>query len=496
MTAWRAVAVDLGAESGRVVTGELRGDTLTLHETHRFANRPVRVGDREHWNALGLFDQIVTGLGRARQEHGELASVGVDSWGGDFALLDRCGALLGNPHHFRDPRTEGSVEWVTRHLTESALFAHTGRQTTRINTLCQLVALQRATPEVLQVAERLLMMPDLMHYWLSGEAVSERCIASTTQLFDPIAGDWSQPVLEALGLPADLWPPIVPPVSELGALVPAVRDATGLARTRVVAPASHRAASAVAAIPARPGSWAYLSLGTWSLLGIVTARPLLTETARAGGFTNEGGVGGTTRLLKNSTGLWLVQECRRRWARSGEDLDHAALTALAAEQETPNAVIDPDHPSLLSPRDMPQAIATLCQRTREPIPSSHGEFVRVALLSLACKYRHTLEQLEALTGDRIETLHVVGRGAKNAWLCQLTADVCRRAVLAGPVETTALGNLLAQALAAGVVGGWDEARSLVRGSHELVEYLPRDGARWEPTYLRFQDHLTTPHELP
>jgi len=293
-------------------------------------------------------------------------------------------------------------------------------------------------------------------------------------------------------LPARLLPALVPPVTDLGPLVPAVRDAAGLGTTRVVAPASHDTASAVAAIPVHAQHSAYISSGTWSAMGAVSPEPVVTEAVHAAGFTNEGGVQGTTRPLKNITGLGLVQECRRSWAQAGDELDYAALTALGERTGPFDAVVDPDDPSLLSPDDMPRALAELGQRRGEKVPSTQGELVRVALESLGCKYRQTLEQLEAITGHRIEVIHVVGGGSKNTLLCQLTAELCNRPVLAGPVETPALGNLLAQAPSAKVIGGWQQARTLVRQSCNLVTYHPRDSGRWESTYHRFCDKQARP----
>jgi len=489
VSVWRAAAVDLGAESGRVVVGELGDGAFTLDEVHRFPNAGVSVRGRVYWDVLGLFQEILCGLGEARRRHGELSSVGVDTWGVDFALIDRAGALLGNPHHYRDPRTAGAVEFVAERVSPQALFERTGLQPMRFNTLFQLLAMARTNPEALWVADRLLMMPDLFHFWLGGEAVNEQTIATTSQMYDQRSHGWASELLESLELPASLLHPPVPPATPLGPLLPAVRAATGLAQARVVAPASHDTASAVAAVPFASGRAAYISSGTWSLMGVVLPAPVLTDEVRRAGFANEGGVDGTTRLLKNITGLWLVQECRRTWARAGAGLDYAALEALMEETGPFHQVIDPDHESLLDPADMPRAINERCVRTGERAPSSPGETLRVAVESLACKYRHTLDQLEGIGGQRIEVIHVVGGGSRSRILCQLTADLCDRPVLAGPVETTSLGNLMAQALAGGIARGWDEARALVHQGQRYEEYHPRDRARWEDTYQRFRARL-------
>jgi len=492
VSAWRAAAIDLGAESGRVVVGELADGVFTVDEVHRFPNAGVSVRGRVHWDVLGLFQEILCGLGEARRRHGELASVGVDTWGVDFALLDRAGALLGNPHHYRDPRTAGAVELVAERVPLRELFARTGLQPKRINTLFQLVAMARNNPEALWVADRLLLMPDLFHFWLGGEAVNEQTIATTSQMYDQRSGGWATDLLEHLELPSSLLRAPVAPATFLGPLLPAVRAATGLTQTRVVAPASHDTASAVAAVPFTSRRAAYISSGTWSLMGVLVPAPALTDEVRRAGFANEGGVGGTTRLLKNITGLWLVQECRRAWARAGAGLDYAALEALMERTGPFGSVIDPDHDSLAGPTDMPRALHELCVRTGERAPSCPGETLRVAVESLACKYRHTLDQLEEIGGQRIEAIHVVGGGARSRILCQLTADLCDRPVLAGPVETTSLGNLMAQALAGGIARGWDEARALVHQGQRSEEYHPRDRARWEDTYQRFRARLERP----
>ncbi len=496
MSAWRAAAIDLGAESGRVVVGTFGDGAFSLDEVHRFPNSGVTVRGQVHWDVLGLFQEILCGLGEARRRHGELASVGVDTWGVDFALLDRGGSLLGNPRHYRDPYTAGVVEFVTERVPLRSLFERTGLQPMRFNTLFQLVALARSSPESLWVADRLLMMPDLFHYWLGGEAVSEQTIATTSQMVDQRSHAWASDLLEELELPTSILSPLVPPATALGPLLPAIRAATGLAGTRVIAPAAHDTASAVAAVPFTGSRAAYISSGTWSLMGVVLPAPLLTDRVRAAGFANEGGVGGTTRLLKNITGLWLVQECRRAWARAGSGLDYAALEALMERTGPFFSVIDPDHRSLVSPRDMPQAVRDLCVHAGERAPTSPGEVLRVAVESLACKYRHTLDLLEQIGGHRIDVIHVVGGGSRNRTLCQLTADLCDRPVLAGPVETTSLGNLMAQALAAGLARDFDEARALVHRGQRFDEYHPSDRARWEATYQRFRERLPEPDAAP
>ncbi|MBN1890663.1 MAG: rhamnulokinase [Thermoflexales bacterium] len=478
------IAVDLGAESGRVVVGCLDGKNLALHELHRFRNGPVQVAGHLHWDVLRIFEEIQHGLALAARQFGEVASLGLNTWGVDFGLLDKTGTLIGNPYHYRDHRTDGVMEQVFARVPSAQVFETTGIQFMQINTLYQLYAM--AGSPALEAAQTLLMMPDLFNYWLTGERLGEYTIATTTQFFDTRRNTWAAGLLEELGLPPHLLPRVIPPATEIGLLAPAVADQVGLRGTKVIAPACHDTGSAVAAVPARADKYAYISSGTWSLVGVVSAQPVITDATRDFNFTNEGGVDGTIRLLKNLAGLWPLQECRRSWARAGTDLSYADLTALAERAEPFQAFVDPDHPSFLNPGDMPEAIRAFCTATGQAAPSSHGALVRAALEGLACKYRLTLERLEKITGQRLEVIHVVGGGSQNRLLCQLTADACARPVYAGPVEATALGNILAQAVAGGVCASWAEAREIVRTAFPLESYEPRQAERWDEAYARFQ----------
>ncbi len=488
MSTQNYIAFDLGAESGRAVLGAFDGETLDLREVHRFPNHPVRVSGHLHWDALRLLDEIQNGLERATQPSREIASIGVDAWGVDYGLLDASGELLGNPWHYRDHRTDGIMEEVFRRVPRERIFRTTGIQFMQLNTLYQLYAATLAGSPVLSMADKLLLMPDLMNYWLTGEKVSEFTIATTTQFYDPRARDWARPLLEELGIPQRLVPPLVSPSTDLGTLV-SPSNVPGLEHTRVITPASHDTASAVAAVPARDEDYAYISSGTWSLMGVQVREPIIDEQTLRFNFTNEGAASGGFQLLKNLTGLWLLQECRRAWSRAGSEPSYAELLTLAEQAPPFAALIDPDDHSFLNPDDMPAAITQFCERTKQAAPGSQGGIVRCTLESLALKYRHTLGQLETVLGKRLPVIHVVGGGSQNRLLCQMTADACVRPVLAGPVEATALGNILVQMLAQGQLNAQEQARDLVRASFPVTAFEPREGAAWNYAYARFSSIL-------
>lgn len=484
-----ALAIDLGAESGRVIGAAFDGEKLALSEVHRFPNRPVRLRGHLHWNVLSLWDEIQAGLRKAASQLDGILSVGVDTWGVDFALLDAAGELVGVPYHYRDARTDGMMALAFSRLPREQIFERTGLQFMQLNTLYQLLAMAEAHTPALEHARALVMMPDLFHYWLSSEIACEFTEATTTQFYDPRARDWARDVLEALGIPNHFLVHIIPPGTDLGSLTPDVVRATDarLSGVRVIAPASHDTASAVFGVPAQRARYAYISSGTWSLMGTVVPEAVITPQALQFNFTNEGGVGGSFRLLKNIMGMWLVQECRRRWAApDGTLIPYADLFALA-EQATPfTALIDPDAPEFLHPDDMPAAIAEHCRRTGQTPPADQGATVRCILESLALKYRLTFEQLQILLGDSIEVIHIVGGGSQNALLCQFTADACQVPVVAGPVEATAVGNALVQLITLGHLGTAEQARELVRRSFQLTTYLPQASDRWDEAYHRFK----------
>lgn len=456
-----------------------------LEEAHRFANGPVWVRNSLHWNVLHLFTEIKNGLAQVVREHGaDLVSLGLDTWGVDFALLDEQGELLGNPYHYRDRRTDGMLEEAFRRVPRDEIFAQTGIQFMQLNTLYQLLSMVVQESPLLSIAHTLLMMPDLFNYWLTGRQVSERTIASTSQCLNPNTGDWARSLVETLGIPAHILPKIVEPATVLGELLPAITEETEATGVSVVAPGCHDTASAVAAVPAESDSYAYLSSGTWSLMGAEIAEPMINAASLDYNFTNEGGVCGTIRLLKNITGLWLIQECRRTWADEGEALSYDEITHLAETAPPFAALIDPDAGEFLAPGDMPARIREYCARTGQAVPASKGSIARTALESLALKYRWTLEKLEEILGQRVETLHIVGGGSQNRLLNQLTADAVGRPVVAGPVEATAAGNVLMQMLALGYINSIEEGREMIRRSFETTFYLPQATDIWEEAYTR------------
>lgn len=467
-------AIDLGAESGRAMLAAFDGSRLSLSEVYRFANRPVRVLDHLHWNVLGLFQDIKAGLARIAAQVGpHISSLGVDTWGVDFALLSRSGGLLGMPFHYRDNRTQGMLDAAFRLAPRAEIFAQTGIQFMEINTLYQLLAMVEHDPQVLSGADVLLMIPDLFNYWLTGEKACELTIATTTQCYDPRRRDWAVSMLERLGIPGRIFLKPIPPGTVLGRLAASVREETQLGAVPVVAPACHDTGSAVAAVPAQNADFAYISSGTWSVVGAELAEPVINDQTLAWNFTNEGGVCGTTRLLRNVAGLWLVQQCREFWARQGEDYSYAELAQMAAQAPALQAVVDPDHADFMRPGDMPALVQAYCRRTGQTVPQTTGEIVRVVLEGLALKYRLQLERLEQIVGRRLAPVHIVGGGTQNRLLNQLTADALGRTVLAGPVEATALGNALLQAIALGDLASLDEGRALVQQSFPIDVYEPR-----------------------
>jgi rhamnulokinase len=480
------LAFDLGAESGRAVLGSFDGERLALSTLHRFSNGPVRVFDSLYWDVLRLFSELKVGLGLYRRQAGDgLDGIGLDTWGVDFGLLGRDGQLLANPRHYRDLRTEGMLEAALARVPRSEVFNYTGIQFMEINTLYQLLAMRLSGDPALEQAEALLMMPDLFNYWLTGVRVCEFSDATTSQCYDPRAGGWARPLLRRLDIPTHFLQEIVPPGTVLGPLHPAVAEEVGLRGVPVIAPACHDTGSAVAAVPASGRDFAYISSGTWSLMGVEIPQPVISDDSLAWNFTNEGGVFGSFRLLKNIMGLWLVQECRRAWAQEGEEFSYDDLTALAAAAPAFGPLVEPDSHDFLRPGDMPARIRAFCQTTGQPAPESKGEIVRCALESLALKYRWVLERLERMLGRRLETIHIVGGGSQNRLLCQFAADATQRPVIAGPVEATALGNILLQAIARGRIGSLDEGREVVRRSSEMHAFEPSSLAGWDDAYARF-----------
>lgn len=490
------LAVDMGASSGRHVVGYFDGKRLELEEVYRFENGPTEMLGSYYWDLPGLWANVRKGLTVAAQKTNEsIESVGVDTWGVDFLLVGKKGELLGHPYCYRDPRTDGVLERALEKVAREEIFRQTGLQFMQINTLYQLIAMRESHSPFFDSADRFLMMPDLFHWLLSGQMSNEFTDSTTTQCFDPQKKDWAYDLLRRFDIPTQLFRPVSMPGTVLGPLRPALSAETGLAFTKVVLPGSHDTASAVMAVPATgpvgQGNWAYISLGTWALMGVESAEPIVNDTVAGFNFTNEGGVASTTRLLKNICGLWLIQECRRVWNSKGaknaigQPLNWDDIREMSMAAPAWNSFINPDARDFLSPTDMPEAIRQFARRTGQTVPETEGAVARAALDSLAMRFRQVLEMCRDITGKAIDTIHIVGGGTRNTLLCQLAADATNCRVVAGPVEATAIGNIMMQAVAAGDVGGIEEARSVIRDSFDVVEYLPNHTAEIENAYRRF-----------
>ena len=480
------LALDLGAESGRAIVATLEADRLTLNEVHRFSNGPVRLPDGLHWDVLRLWSEIKAGIAAAIKSGAKPIGIGVDTWGVDFALLDKNGALLCNPFHYRDARTDDMMDAVFQYLSRDEIFAQTGIQFMQLNTLYQLYAMVRAKSPLFDVADRFVTIPDLFNYWLTGKITNEFTNSTTTQCYNPLTRDWSKSVLETLSIPSRLFGTVTDPGTVIGPLLPEVAEETGAENVSVVLPACHDTGSAVAAVPvlAENQDFAWISSGTWSIMGAEVRQPVLGEKALAYNFTNEGGVFGTWRLSKNIMGLWLVQECRRYWREHGEDISYDELTRLAAEAKPFLAVIEPDADLFFHPGEMPERIRKFCAESEQSIPQTKGEIVRVALESLALKYRRTLARVEELSSKRLDPIHIIGGGTKNRLLNQFTADCTGRTVVSGPVEATAIGNVLMQAIGLGHLGSLSEARAVVHTSFAVEEYQPMQHDDWDEPYSK------------
>ena len=461
------LALDLGAESGRAILAQLDRGGIQLHELHRFTNTPVQLPTGLYWDTFRLFHEICEGIRIAGKTRGDLDGIAVDTWGVDFALLSEHGALLDNPRHYRDPRTAGVQDQAFRTVPRSEIFRQTGVQFLDINSLYQLYTVRRHSPSLLDSAAKLLFMPDLFNYFLTGTCASERTIASTSQFYDPRKRCFATDLLRRLDIGASFLCELVEPGTELGKLLPHVADL----EAPVYATGSHDTASAVAAVPAKDeANWCYISSGTWSLMGVELNEPVINDAVLQANFTNEVGVERSIRFLKNIPGLWMVQECRRAWARNGQDLSYAELMERAAAAESSPTVLDLDE--FTSPGNHPQRICDHCRKTGQQIPTDPGAVVRVVLQSLALRYKRVLDTLETLTGRAIEVVHIVGGGSRNKLLNQLTANMTGRRVIAGPAEATAAGNALIQALGTRDIGSLSELRDVTRRSFALEEYFP------------------------
>ena len=483
------LAIDLGAESGRVMAGIFDGQYLRLEELHRFSNGPVNVADTMRWDLLRLWSQIQVGLQKAAARFGQnIVSVGVDTWGVDFVLLSKTGEMLGQPYHYRDARTRGVMDHTFQRVPRAEVFANTGLQFMEINSLYQLLAMNQSNPALVELADKFLMIPDFFHWLLSGSRVVEFTNATTSQMYHPTNRNWSIDMLRKLGLPTQMFPEVVGPGTKLGRLREDVARRAGLPRLEVVAPATHDTGAAIAAVPTeRTGSanWAYISSGTWSLMGLELPHAVLTQRALELNVTNEGGIDGTYRLLKNIMGLWLVQECRKSFERNGSAYDYGLLAQVARDARPFRAFVDPDSPAFLAPHDMPEAIRDWCRETNQEIPDTDGGLIRCALESLALKYRMVLGWLEELSGEKTDVIHIVGGGTQNELLNQFTANATGRPVITGPIEATALGNVLVQARTSGSVGSLSQIRDIVRASSTMQRYEPQNSSQWNDAYGRF-----------
>ncbi len=485
------LAIDMGASSGRHLLGLFDGEKLRLEEVYRFENGGVELDGKLYWDLPGLWSHVREGLRIAgTNSQSEILGVGVDTWGVDFGLLGRGDELLGNPYHYRDPRTNDMLEKAFSIVSREEIFRHTGLQFLQFNTLYQLLAMKLGNSPLLDMAETLLMVPDLFHWLLSGQKCNEMTEASTSQFYNPVTGDWATELLDQFEIRSDILGRIEPPGTDLGPLRSNLAEESGLSGAHVILPGSHDTASAVMAVPAqsKPGErpdWCYISLGTWALMGIESPEPVVNDQVLKLNFTNEGGVGNTIRLLKNITGMWLIQQCRQAFNRAGNDFDWEDLNRLSAAAEPFVSFINPDAPDFLAPDDMPEAIRQFCKNTGQTVPADEGSVLRCALESIAMKFRHVFGMCEELAGGRLETIHIVGGGIQNRQLCQAAADACGRRVVAGPIEATAIGNIMMQAVATGAVASIAEAREVIRRSFDVEEYLPKEAGAWDEAYERF-----------
>jgi rhamnulokinase len=477
------LACDLGATSGRLMLGTLDNGKVSLEELHRFGNGPVKAGESLHWDVNALFNELKTGLKKAAQRRLPISSISTDSWGVDYILYDAGDKIIEPTFCYRDSRTEQGVKNARARVSWETIYSETGIQFMALNTLYQLAA---ETPERLAGAGKLLLIGDAFNYFCSGVARHEESLASTSQAYNPRTKSWSGKLLSALGLPEALFTPVVPSGTRLGPMKAALAAEAGLPQIEVVATCSHDTGAAVAAVPAASSNWAYLSSGTWSLIGVELPSPVITDPGRELNYTNEIGYGGTVRFLKNIIGMWIIEECRREWAEKGTAYDYSTLVKMASEAPAFVSLINPNDPRFLTPDGMPDKIAAFCRETGQPVPATHGAMVRCAYESLALFYRIAARQLEQLTGRKIDQLNIVGGGSKNALLNQFTANALQIPVLAGPTECTALGNVLVQAIALGHLPSLAAARDVVRHSFEVTQFKPQISAEWQAAIARFE----------
>lgn len=486
MAELKMLAIDLGASSGRGIVGTFDGECLSLRENHRFSNDPVIINGRMYWDILRIFHEIKQSITKTVLDGDNVRSIGIDTWGVDYALIDRHGRMLSNPTHYRDTRTSGIADYVSKKIPLDQLYATAGIQCLNFNTIFQLVADLRHDPRAFDRAERMLNIPDLLNYFLTGNMANEYTILSTGALLNAAKRDYAFDLTDRLGIPRKLFGKIVQPGYRVGKLLPQVLEETGKTDADVITVASHDTASAVIAVPTQEKDFIYISSGTWSLMGTELNEPLINEQSHALNFTNEGGAMKKIRFLKNIMGLWLIQESRRQWRREGNEYSFAQMEAWAKECKPLRSLIDPDDASFATPGNMPERVREYCRRTAQPVPETVGEVVRCIYESLALKYRQTAESIQSLMGREARVIHVVGGGTKDRFLSQMTADACGIPVAAGPEEATAIGNLMMQAIAAGEVADLAQARQIVAASFELKRYEPSpDREVWDEAYARF-----------
>lgn len=480
----KLLAFDFGASSGRAMLGEFDGEKITLTEAHRFDNNPVMVRGTFYWDVLNLFFEIKQGITKARAL-GEFSTIGIDTWGVDFGLLDKRGDLLENPVNYRDLRTAGKIEEVCGIVGRDRLYNATGVQFMELNTVFQLYALANHRPEVLERAECALLMPDLLGYFLTGKKTAEYSIASTTQLMDARKKVWDKEVMGKLGIPENLFPEIVKSGTVLGPVTDDICQELGIRDVNVISVTGHDTACAVVAAPATEDDFIYISCGTWSLFGTETQEPIIGEKSKEYNITNEGGYNYTTRFLKNIIGLWLIQETRRQYRREGQQYSYNDLEKHALASQPFKFFIDPDAQEFVPPGDIPGRIRAFCKRTGQGEPQTVGEIMRCIYESIAMKYRYAFNMIRDCTGKDYRYIHMVGGGTKDNLLCRMTAASTGCRIVAGPIEATALGNIAVQLMAMGDIADVKEARRVIRNSFDPVEYEPVDTAQWDAAYDRF-----------
>jgi rhamnulokinase len=481
------VAFDLGAESCRVMLGTLSDERLVIEEIHRFPNGPVNVFGTLRWDVLRVFEELKQGLRKVTARGYRIESISADSWGLDYVLLSGREPTLTAPYSYRDARTDGRVERALQIVPADVIYSETGSQFLQVNALYQLLDDLDRRPKILDLTEQFLGVGDYFNYLFSGVCCSEESLASTTQLYNPSERKWSGELIAKFHLPARIFPKLVPPGTKLGPLLPSIANDVGLEDAQVVASCSHDTAAAVAAVPAEGQDWCYNSSGTWSLVGIEASEPIISVKSREHNFTNEVGYGGTIRFLKNVAGLWIVQECRREWARAGKEYTYDELTKMAEKAQPLKSLIDPRDPRFLKPNEMPGKIAAYCHETNQIPPETPGETIRCVLESLALSYCNVLQEIHDVTGRKVRNLHIVGGGSKNELLNQLSANAAHVTVLAGPSEATAIGNILIQAIALQHLRSLDDVRRVVRQSFLVKKYVGKEESTWREAYERFQE---------